>query len=143
MNFDTLNISASALNAQRIKMDTIASNIANINTTRGPNGENDVYRRKDAIFASLFDEGTDSQVGETGMISSGVRILEITEDTKTPLRKAYNPNHPDADEEGYIHLPNVNIVNEMVSMITASRAYEANVTTINATKSMISSAMKI
>lgn len=142
MNFDTLNISASALNAQRIKMDTIASNIANVNTTRGPDGEKDVYRRKDAVFAAIFDE-TASEGTELGSISSGVKVLQISEDTQTPLKKAYNPSHPDADEEGYIHLPNVNVVTEMVSMITASRAYEANVTAINATKSMISSAMKI
>ncbi len=142
MNFEALNISASALNAQRIKMDTVASNIANINTTRGPDGEVGVYRRKDVVFSSVYND-TPGNGGDPGFISSGVKVLEIAEDTKTPLKKLYNPSHPDANDEGYVELPNVNIVNEMVSMITASRAYEANVTAINATKSMISSAMKI
>ncbi len=142
MNFDTLDISASALNAQRIKMDTVASNIANVNTTRGPNGEPDVYRRKDAIFSSVYNQAVGDSP-DSQYISSGVKVLSVTEDTNTPLKKIYNPSHPDANNEGYVDLPNVNIVNEMVSMITASRAYEANVTAINATKSMISSAMKI
>jgi len=142
MNFDTLDISASALNAHRIKMDTIASNIANVNTTRGPNGEVDVYRRKDAVFSSVYNEAK-GEDPESQYVSSGVKVLSVEEDYSTPLKKVYNPTHPDANEEGYIELPNVNIVNEMVSMITASRAYEANVTVMNATKSMISSAMKI
>ncbi|OGI02701.1 MAG: flagellar basal body rod protein FlgC [Candidatus Melainabacteria bacterium GWF2_37_15] len=143
MSFDALDISASALNAQRTKMDTIASNIANINTTRGPDGTKDVYRRKDAVFASVYNESLSSEKGSGPIVSSGVKILEIAEDTQTPLKKVYNPAHPDANEDGYVDLPNVNIVNEMVDMITASRAYEANVTAINATKSMVSSAMKI
>lgn len=142
MNFDALNISASALNAQRTRMDTIASNIANVNTTRNPDGEYDVYRKKEAVFASVFNNAVGDNNSST-MIASGVKILEISEDTKTPLKQIYNPSHPDSDENGYVELPNVNIVNEMVDMITASRAYEANVTAVNATKSMVSAALKI
>ena len=74
---------------------------------------------------------------------NGVKVLQVGEDFKTPLNKVYNPSHPDADKDGYVNLPNVNVVSEMVDMISASRAYEANVTSINATKSMITSAMRI
>ena len=162
MNFNALDISASALHAQRTRMDTIASNIANINTTRNANGEHEVYRRKQAVFASIYkDEIKEDSYNMSGngndvknalkgsitennnLISSGVKIMEIMDDAKTPLKKVYNPSHPDANKDGYVEFPNVNIVKEMVDMISASRAYEANVTTINATKSMVSAAMKI
>ena len=143
MSFEALDVSASALNAQRTKMDTIASNIANLNTTRGPDGTKDVYRRKDTVFSSIYSESLSNNTGSSPIISSGVKVLEISEDTSTPLKRVYNPSHPDANKDGYVDLPNVNIVNEMVDMITASRAYEANVTAINATKSMVSSAMRI
>lgn len=164
MDFNAFDISASALHAQRVRMNTIASNIANINTTRNPDGTPGVYRRKEVVFSSVYNnklgqdnngfsntENTGSSNNvlrgsveeNSGLISSGVKILEIAEDQTTPLKKVYNPSHPDADKDGYVMLPNVNVVNEMVDMISASRAYEANVTTIKATKSMISSAMKI
>lgn len=161
MNFNALDISSSALHAQRVRMDTIASNIANINTTKNPDGSPGVYRRKQVVFSSMyndklaqnnnFTDGSNSSNASlkggieenVGLASSGVKVLEISEDHTTPLKKVYNPSHPDADKEGYVKLPNVNVVNEMVDMISASRAYEANVTTIKATKSMISSAMKI
>jgi len=167
MNFNALDISSSALSAQRIKMDTIASNIANVNTTRNPDGTPGVYRRKEAIFASVYgnmvsennnnDGGEDSDNTNTntnadlsGSVSensgaslNGVKILQVQDDFKTPLNKVYNPSHPDADKNGYVNLPNVNVVSEMVDMISASRAYEANVTSINATKSMISAALRI
>lgn len=142
MNFGALDISASALNAQRVKMDTIASNIANVNTTRGPDGSHEVYRRKDAVFSTIYNDAVNGDEGSQS-ISSGVKVLEVSEDTATPLKKVYNPGHPDADENGYVDLPNVNVVTEMVDMLTASRAYEANVTAINATKSMVSAAMRI
>ncbi|HSA05629.1 MAG TPA: flagellar basal body rod protein FlgC [Candidatus Gastranaerophilales bacterium] len=164
MNFNALDISSSALHAQRVKMDTIASNIANINTTKNPDGTHGVYRRKQAIFATIYndkaaqnnsaDNGDEIKKNKgnflkggveenVGLVSSGVKVLEVSEDYSTPLKKVYNPSHPDADKNGYVELPNVNIVNEMVDMISASRAYEANVTTIKASKSMISAAMKI
>lgn len=166
MNFNALDISSSALTAQRIKMDAIASNIANVNTTRNPDGTPGIYRRKEAIFSSIYgnmvngknnnDDGDNSDESNTGADLSGsvsensgpsalngVKVLQVSDDFKTPLNKVYNPSHPDADKDGYVNLPNVNIVSEMVDMISASRAYEANVTSINATKSMISAAMKI
>lgn len=163
MNFHALDISASALHAQRVKMDTVASNIANVSTTKNPDGTPGVYRRKEAVFATVYNNKLNNQdekfFGEkidisenflkggveenVGITSSGVKVLEVSEDYSTPLKRVYNPSHPDADENGYIEMPNVNVVKEMVDMMTASRAYEANVTTIKATKSMISSAMKI
>jgi len=170
MDFNTFDISASALHAQRVRMNTIASNIANINTTRNPDGTPGAYRRKQVIFSSVYnnkldqenrgfsaqgnnnfieDAGSSPNVlrggieENSGLISSGVKILEISEDQTTPLKKVYDPSHPDADKDGYVLLPNVNVVNEMVDMISASRAYEANVTAIKATKSMISAAMRI
>ena len=166
MNFNALDISASALHAQRVKMDTIASNIANVNTTRNPDGSPGVYRRKEAVFASLYgnmvnekknDDGwensdnSDSNADLSGSVSAnsgltslnGVKVLQVRDDFKTPLNKVYNPSHPDADKNGYLNLPNVNVVSEMVDMISASRAYEANVTSISATKSMISAALRI
>ena len=166
MNFNALDISSSALTAQRIKMDTIASNIANVNTTRNADGTPGVYRRKEAIFASVYgnmvngknnndesenSDDTNANADLSGSVSensglsalNGVKVLQVGEDFKTPLNKVYNPSHPDADKDGYVNLPNVNVVSEMVDMISASRAYEANVTSINATKSMITSAMRI
>jgi len=161
MNFNSLDISSSALTAQRIKMDTIAGNIANANTTRNPDGTPGVYRRKEAVFASIYgnmvngqnsnddwdkDFNTDADI--VGSVSkdnssNGVKVLQVNDDYKTPLNRVFNPSHPDADKDGYVNMPNVNVVSEMVDMISASRAYEANVTSISATKSMISAAMKI
>lgn len=164
MDFNALDISASALSAQRTKMDAIASNIANINTTRNPDGTPGVYRRKEVIFSSIYgnmvnknnsdnqddtdNSGTNADL--SGSVSendispiNGVKVLQVADDYKTPLNRVYNPSHPDADKDGYVNLPNVNVVSEMVDMISASRAYEANVTSINATKSMISAAMRI
>lgn len=164
MNFNSLDISSSALSAQRIKMDTIASNIANVNTTRNADGTPGVYRRKEVIFSSVIDEminkkqggaqdsnnlsgvskeDMETQDSDSPSISSGVKVLQVSEDFKTPLNRVYNPSHPDSDKDGYVNLPNVNVVSEMVDMISASRAYEANVTSINATKSMISAALRI
>lgn len=165
MNFNTFDISASALSAQRTKMDTIASNLANINTTRNPDGTPGVYRRKEVIFSSIYNDelSKDDNINEThknnannkdyflkggveentGVFMGGVKVLEIAEDFDSPLRKVYNPSHPDADAEGYVSFPNVNVVSEMVDMMSASRAYEANVTAIKATKSLLSAAIKI
>lgn len=165
MNFNALDISSSALTAQRMKMDAIASNIANVNTTRNPDGTPGIYRRKEVIFSSVYGnmvngknnndewntDETNANADLKGSISensglsalNGVKVLQVADDFKTPLNKVYNPSHPDADKDGYVNLPNVNMVSEMVDMISASRAYEANVTSINATKSMISAAMKI
>lgn len=129
--FNGMRISASGLSAERLRMDTIVSNITNANTTRGKDGK--PYVRKIAVFQENLSK-------EMGM--KGVKAVEISED-KSPLRRVYNPTHPDADTEGFVMMPNVNILNEMADMIAASRAYEANVDTLNSQKSMFAKALEI
>lgn len=137
-----MNISASGMSAQRLRLDIISQNIANVNTTRDENGN--VYRRKTVVFAekdmSSFGNILQYTTGTTG---DGVKVTQISEDTKSALRKVYDPSHPDADEDGYVSYPNVNTVQEMTDMIDASRAYEANVTAFNATKSMALKGLEI
>ncbi len=137
-----MNISASGMSAQRLRLDIISQNIANVNTTRDENGN--VYRRKTVVFAekdmSSFGNILQYTAGTTG---DGVKVTQIAEDTKSELRKVYDPSHPDADEDGYVSYPNVNTVQEMTDMIDASRAYEANVTAFNATKSMALKGLEI
>jgi flagellar basal-body rod protein FlgC len=125
--FNSFDISASGMTAQRLRMDIIADNIANVNTTRTEGGG--PYRRK----MPLFHEREGSQ---------GVDVVNIQED-KSPFKMLYNPAHPDADQEGYVKMPNINIVIEMVDLIDASRAYEANVTALNNTKNMALKALEI
>jgi flagellar basal-body rod protein FlgC len=124
-------------------MDLISENIANANTTRTPSGT--PYRRKVAVFreqtGSTFDQILANATGGTAQ-GKGVEIAGIVED-QSPFKKEYNPNHPDADEEGYVSLPNVEIVNEMINLISASRAYEANITAVNNTKTMAMQALEI
>jgi flagellar basal-body rod protein FlgC len=120
----TMRISASGLSAERLRMDVIADNLANANSTRTASGE--VYRRKVAILQPIT---------ATPAMPGGVRVVGIARDI-TPPRMVYQPGHPDADANGYVTYPNVDIVHEMVDLITASRAYEANLTAYNAAKSM-------
>lgn len=129
--FSGMRISASALTAERLRMDVISSNVANVRTTRTEDGG--AYVRKIAVFQENYDE-------KLGML--GVKAQAIVEDD-APLRKLYEPTHPDADEEGYVEYPNVDILVEMSDLITASRAYESNVDTLNAQKNMISKALEI
>lgn len=129
--FSGMRISASALTAERLRMDVISSNVANVRTTRTEDGG--AYVRKVALFKENYDE-------KLGML--GVKADEIIDD-ETPLRRLYEPNHPDADEEGYVEYPNVDILVEMADLITASRAYESNIDTLNAQKNMISKALEI
>ncbi|HHW47993.1 MAG TPA: flagellar basal body rod protein FlgC [Clostridiaceae bacterium] len=142
--FSSLDISASGLTAQRLRMDTISQNIANINTTRTENGT--PYRRRVVIFEErnadvpFSDYLTESS--REKYIGKGVRVSRIVEDS-TPFKRIYDPGHPDADENGYVLMPNVDIITEMVNMISATRAYEANVTSINTTKSMAMKALEI
>ena len=134
--FGGLNVSASGLTAQRLRMDTISQNIANVNTTRDENG--DVYRRKTVVFAEKKDFSfSDSLNAASGLKSSGVKVVNVVEDTSTDLNMVYDPSHPDANEDGYVSYPNVNTVTEMTNLIDSSRAYEANVTAFNATKNML------
>lgn len=142
MNFlDSLDISSTGLSAQRIRMNLISSNLANINTTRTENGE--PYKRKDAVFETApnsdFEEVLNDRLDEA---LNGVKVARIVEDDR-PFVEKYDPGHPDADENGYVRLPNVNMVEEMVNMISASRGFEANATAIRATKDMASAALKI
>ena len=140
--FDALHTSSSGLSAQRLRMNLISSNLANIHTTRTPQGGH--YKRKDAIFeakpvAESFEDVLRSR-GTKGV--SQVKVAEIIEDSSPPIMK-YDPNHPDADEKGYVAMPNINLMEEMVNMITAARSYEANVAAVKASKSMALNALDI
>ncbi|NLP37619.1 MAG: flagellar basal body rod protein FlgC [Firmicutes bacterium] len=130
--FQAMQVSASGLTAERLRLDLIASNIANAHSTRTETGE--PYRRKSAVFAAVLKEA--GQAGE------GVRVAAIHTDPAEP-RLEYDPTHPDADEEGYVAYPNINVVQEMVDMVTAIRSYEANVTVLNAGKNMFLKALEI
>lgn len=140
-------ISSSALTAQRLRMDVISSNIANADTTRGRyvDGKWVPYQRKVVTMETKPNQPF-SQVLSNAMqaprTGEGVRITKITEDT-TPFKQVYSPTHPDADENGFVLLPNVDVLKEMVDMMSATRSYEANVTALNASKSMISKALEI
>ncbi|HOM03248.1 MAG TPA: flagellar basal body rod protein FlgC [Acetivibrio sp.] len=142
--FSSLDISSSALTAQRLRMDTISQNIANVNTTRTENGQ--PYRRKTVLFEEKSSTGSFSEYLESSMrgknAGAGVRVTGIVEDT-SPFKRVYDPGHPDADEEGYVLMPNVDVITEMVNMISATRAYEANITSINTTKGMAMKALEI
>lgn len=139
-------ISASALSAQRLRMDVISSNIANAETTRGSfvNGQFQPYKRKMVVMEPLqqsFSSVLSNQIGNNST-AQGVKVTRIKED-QSPNKLVYNPTHPDADSKGYVNMPNVDVTKEMVDMIAASRAYEANVTAINASKSMFVKALEI
>lgn len=142
--FSALDIGASGLTAQRVRMDTISQNIANVNTTRTENGT--PYRRREVVFEERNDSSSFSTAlsNASNKLSNGqgVRVSKIVEDS-TDFKKVYDPGHPDADEDGYVSMPNVDVVTEMVNMISASRSYEANVTSVNATKSMALKALEI
>lgn len=132
-----MNISSSGMSAQRLRMDIISQNIANVNTTRDENG--DSYKRQMVVFAEknvhTFDNVLKTAQGGT-TVSNGVKVTQIIADDKTPMKMVYDPSHPDADDEGYVSYPNVNTVTEMTDLIDASRSFEANVTAFNATKNM-------
>lgn len=138
--FSTLRISASGLSAERLRMDTVASNIANVNTTRGENGQ--PYRRKIAVFQENLASAMNPETGNYDNKLLGVKAVGIAED-QSPFRKVYDPSNPDADKDGYVNMPNVNILNEMADMMVASRSYEANVNAVNSEKSMFSKALEI
>ena len=168
MSFNIFDIAGSGMTAQRVKMDTIASNIANVHTTRRPDGSRGVYVKKDVSFRTIYEDNInrgfsnfssnspdaqfDPKTGNmlinanvalnNGMVTGGVQIEQIYE-RADGVKTVYDPSHPDADEEGYVDLPNVNVVEEMVDMIAASRAYEANATVAENVKTMMQSAMNI
>jgi len=162
--FSDLDISASGLRAQRIRQNTISSNLANVETTRTDKGG--PYRRQFPVFSagsknkdvSIVNQdiklaGVTTQENhmaippmdfpqDKSFFGNGVRVDEIREDTRPP-KMVYDPAHPDADANGYVAMPNVNVVEEMTNMITATRAYEANVTAFNSEKSMYMQAIQI
>jgi len=125
-----IEISSTGLRAQRLRMNVIANNIANANTTRGPNGT--CYKRQQVVFSALLDESLG------GM---GVSVGDVIEDKRPPI-KIFNPDHPDA-KDGYVSMPNINMVEEMVDMMSASRSYEANVMAIKAARGMAMKALEI
>jgi flagellar basal-body rod protein FlgC len=168
MSFDVFDVAASGMAAQRVKMDSISSNIANINTTRKQDGTVGPYIKKNISFKAIYDEklsqgasnfSSNSTAAEfnsntgalkfnagvsmnQGKMSNGVAVAGI-EDAKDAVKTIYDPSHPDADADGFVKLPNINLVEEMVGMVTASKAYEANAIAAENAKNMINSAMRI
>ncbi|TCL66537.1 flagellar basal-body rod protein FlgC [Hydrogenispora ethanolica] len=135
-NFD---INASGLTAERLRMDLISNNIANANSTRTPDGG--PYQRKVPVFAEVLDQAFDAN-GRPVSRGAGVRVAAIENENKPP-RLVYDPSHPDADAQGYVAYPDINPVVEMVNLITASRAYEANVTAFNSAKDIFRTALDL
>ncbi|NLJ73545.1 MAG: flagellar basal body rod protein FlgC [Firmicutes bacterium] len=133
--FKAFRISASGLTAERLRMDTIANNLANANTTRTEEGG--PYRRQVPVFAPLLDKSI-----RGGGKVQGVQVMGIVSDPSPP-QIVYDPQHPDADGDGYVEMPNVHLVKEMVDLITATRAYEANISALNAAKTMAQKALEI
>lgn len=168
MSFDVFDVAASGMHAQRVKMDAISSNIANINTTRKADGTVGPYIKKEVNFRAIYDEkmsqgasnfssnATNAMFNPAtgrmtinsgismnqGQMSNGVQVEGIV-DGKNPIKTVYDPSHPDADADGYVKLPNINVVEEMVGMVTASKAYEANSIAAENAKTMIQAALRI
>ena len=139
--FGAIDVAASGMTAERLRLDVISNNIANVNTTRTADGG--PYRRQYVVFEPRQgDASSFSQVMSGQLQLNGVRVSGIRKDD-SPLRMVYEPGHPDADAQAYVRMPNINIVTEMVDMMTASRAYEANVTSVNVAKSMMLKALEI
>ncbi len=129
--FNVFNIAGSAMSAQAQRLNTVASNLANADSTTGPDGK--PYKAKQVVFE------TTQQPGQVG---AGVKVAAVVEDN-SPMRKVYDPKHPMADQQGYVTLPNVNPVDEMVNMISASRSYQNNVDVLNTSKSMLMKTLTI
>lgn len=142
--FQAFNISASGMTAERFRTDIIAENVANVNTTRTEDGT--PYRRKIVTFAEKDSGSFGEMLARTrGRMygGGGVKVTKVAEDTESDYIMNYDPSHPDADENGYVSYPNVNIVTEMTNLIDASRGYEANVTAFNAIKSMAEAGLQV
>jgi flagellar basal-body rod protein FlgC len=142
--FDAIDAAGSGLSAERLRMDVTAENLANAQSTRGANGQ--PYRRKEVVLEEAQRPGAFGSVlaGAMGSAATagGVRVAGIAEDS-APDRLVYDPGHPDADAQGYVRMPNVNPVSEMVDLISASRAYEANVTAMQTAKTMFTKALDL
>jgi flagellar basal-body rod protein FlgC len=144
--FDALDVSGSGLSAERLRMDVTAENLANAQTTKGANGQ--PYKRKEVVLQEIGGGGFGAALAGamgTGAQSSsvgGVQVAGIVED-QTPAKQVYDPGHPDANAQGYVSMPNVDPVTEMVDLITASRSYEADVTAMQTAKSMFSKTLEL
>jgi flagellar basal-body rod protein FlgC len=146
--YSSIEVSASGLSAERLAMDVIANNLANVNTTRTPEGG--AFKRQLVVFAqkqeqtqdASFDPLDDSSASDPGKSRDGVQAVGIISDPG-PDRMVYDPTHPDADANGYVHMPNIDVVKEMVDMIAASRAYQANVSAISESRSMGTAALSL
>ena len=141
---NALEISTSALTAQKIRMNVIADNIANVDTTKTPDGG--PYRKKTVVIQTkefLRGRGFNSALRGTGGVLGGVQVSAIAEDTSTPLTKVYDPAHPQADANGFVYYPNVNMTEELVDLTQTSGAFETNVIVFNNTKSMMQTALEI
>ncbi|WP_130537816.1 flagellar basal body rod protein FlgC [Thiomicrorhabdus indica] len=125
--FKVLDISGTGMHAQTVRLNTVASNMANVDSVSS--NDQDTYRSKQPVFQTIMDDMTNEPAG-------GVRIKEIVE-SQEPLKMEYNPNHPMANEEGYIYRPNVNVVEEMANMMSASRSYETNIEVMNTSKQLL------
>lgn len=123
--FNIFNVAGSAMSAQGQRLNTVASNLANADSTTSATGE--TYRAKQVVFSAV-------QSGNPAV--AGVKVQQVVED-QSPLKMVHNPEHPQADENGYVAMPNVNVVEEMVNMISASRSYQTNVETMNAAKTLL------
>jgi len=141
--FQCFNISASGLTAQRFRTDVIAENVANVNTTRTQDGT--PYRRQVVTFAEkdITDFSNVLRNTRQSAVGNGVKVYSLTEDHETDFTMSYDPSHPDADENGYVTYPNVNIVTEMTNLIDATRSYEANATAFDASKNILSTGLTI
>ena len=140
--FEVMNTSSAGLSAQRLRMNLIAGNLANVNTTRTQQGG--PYRRKEAVFAAQPVDQSFKRIlaDRRNNNLSTVIVARVIEDRNPPVLK-YDPQHPDADEKGYVAMPNINLMEEMVNMISATRGYEANVTALKAAKDMALKALEI
>jgi flagellar basal-body rod protein FlgC len=136
---NTFRISSSALQAQTTRLNTISSNLANVETTSTPEGG--PYKKKSVVFQSAPLSFQEQLEGISNGVQ-GVNVTKITEDTNAP-RKVYNPSHPDAKEDGYVEMPNISVLEEMVDMMSATRSYQANVTSIKMAKRMAMKALEI
>ena len=142
--FSGMNINASGMSAQRLRMDVISQNIANANTTRTKEGG--PYVRKNVVLTEKVS--TTNNFGQVlnrtiNGIGNGVKVTAITNDTETDMNLVYDPSHPDADENGYVLYPNVNVVTEMTDLIDSTRSYEANATAFEASKNVASTGLKL
>ena len=141
--FQSFDINTSALTAQRFRMDVISENVANVTTTRTEDGT--PYRRKIVTFREKNVTPFSKVLSNTreAYLGNGVKVSKVSEDTESEFVMKYDPSHPDADENGYVSYPNVNLVTEMTNLIDASRAYEANITAFEASKSMAQTGLQI